>query len=150
MQEARVDNFSRMPLYQQVRDSLVTRIQSGEWHAGQPIPNEGDLARAYNVSSGTMRKALDLMELQRFLVRKQGRGTFISTKLDDDTPPETAVGGLAAIGATLAANGAKVRLPNGKVVDAEGLRGLMDSILDAAAWVERRSVNRGHGNKAAA
>jgi GntR family transcriptional regulator len=34
------------------------------------------LARELGVSSGTMRKALDLMAAERLIVRRQGRGTF--------------------------------------------------------------------------
>jgi len=66
------------PLYLQVRDALVERIGKGEWKPGAAIPNEVDLAREFGISSGTMRKALDLLEDQRVLKRSQGRGTFIN------------------------------------------------------------------------
>jgi GntR family transcriptional regulator len=42
------------------------------------IPNEGDMAREFGVSPGTMRKALELMETMRLLTRRQGRGTFVN------------------------------------------------------------------------
>jgi alpha-galactosidase/6-phospho-beta-glucosidase family protein len=38
---------------------------------------EGDLARELGVSPGTVRKALDKMEADRLVVRRQGRGTFV-------------------------------------------------------------------------
>src|SRR5688572_7147653 len=66
------------PLYLQVRDALVERIGKGEWKPGTAIPNEVELAREFGISSGTMRKALDLLETQRVLSRKQGRGTFVN------------------------------------------------------------------------
>ena len=66
------------PLYLQVRDALVERIGKGEWKPGTAIPNEVDLAREFGISSGTMRKALDLLEAQRVLTRSQGRGTFVN------------------------------------------------------------------------
>ena len=53
--------FLTRPLYLQVRDALAARIAGGEWKPNSAIPNEGDLAREFGVSSGTMRKALDLM-----------------------------------------------------------------------------------------
>jgi GntR family transcriptional regulator len=37
-----------------------------------------DLAREFGVSSGTMRKALDMLEKERLVTRRQGRGTFIN------------------------------------------------------------------------
>ena len=56
----------------------MERIAAGEWKPGQAIPNESDLARDFGVSSGTVRRALDLMESGRLLTRRQGRGTFIT------------------------------------------------------------------------
>src|SRR5512134_1810140 len=70
--------FATRPLYLQVRDALASRIAMGEWKPNAAIPNETDLAREFGVSPGTMRKALDLMEGERLLTRKQGRGTFVN------------------------------------------------------------------------
>jgi GntR family transcriptional regulator len=76
--------FSTRPLYLQVRDALASRIAGGEWKPNAAIPNEGDLAREFGVSSGTMRKALDLMEGERLLTRRQGRGTFVNDQASDE------------------------------------------------------------------
>jgi GntR family transcriptional regulator len=65
------------PLYLQLRDALATRMVRGEWKVGTAIPSEGDLARECGVSKGTMRKALDLLEGEGLLIRRQGRGTFV-------------------------------------------------------------------------
>src|SRR5262245_32220669 len=71
------------PLYLQLRDALVQRIARGDWRPGTAIPNEPDLAAQFGVSPGTMRKALDLMQSERLLTRKQGRGTFINDPASD-------------------------------------------------------------------
>ncbi len=76
--------FSTRPLYLQVRDVLAARIATQEWKPSTVIPNEGDLAREFGVSSGTMRKALDLLEAERLLTRRQGRGTFVNDQASDD------------------------------------------------------------------
>jgi len=76
--------FATRPLYLQVRDVLAVRIASQEWKPSSVIPNEGDLAREFGVSSGTMRKALDLLEAERLLTRRQGRGTFVNDQASDD------------------------------------------------------------------
>jgi GntR family transcriptional regulator len=70
--------FSTRPLYLQVRDALAERIAGGEWKPTTAIPNESDLAREFGVSPGTMRKALDLLEAEHLLTRRQGRGTFVN------------------------------------------------------------------------
>lgn len=66
------------PLYQQVKDRLLERIQSGIWQPGQLIPNEFVLAEQLGVSQGTVRKALSELTLEKLLIRKQGRGTFVA------------------------------------------------------------------------
>src|SRR5438034_340762 len=76
--------FSNRPLYLQLRDALAERIAGGEWKPGAAIPNESDLAREFGVSAGTMRKALDLMEAERLLTRRQGRGTFVNDQTSDE------------------------------------------------------------------
>lgn len=72
------------PLYLQVRDALIERIAAGAWKPGASIPNELDLSREYGVSAGTMRKALDIMESEHVVVRKQGRGTYVIDQATDE------------------------------------------------------------------
>jgi len=76
--------FTTKPLYLQLRDALAERIARGEWKPGSAIPNESDLAREFGVSAGTMRKALDLMEGEHLLTRRQGRGTFVNDQASDE------------------------------------------------------------------
>lgn len=66
------------PLYLQVRDALVQKIVVGHWKPGAPLPNEGQLAQQLGISVGTVRKALDVMEVERIVTRRQGRGTFVN------------------------------------------------------------------------
>lgn len=70
--------FETRALYLKVRDELVRRIAEGEWKPGTPLPNEVELARQLSVSTGTARKALDVMEDERIVSRQQGRGTFVN------------------------------------------------------------------------
>jgi GntR family transcriptional regulator len=76
--------FSVRPLYMQARDAVAERIAAGEWKPRTAIPNESDLARAFGVSPGTMRKALDLLEAERLLTRRQGRGTFVNDQASEE------------------------------------------------------------------
>lgn len=66
------------PLYLQIRDDLRERIIDLQWSPGAMLPNESELAREFAVSVGTIRKALETLEDERMIVRKQGRGTFVS------------------------------------------------------------------------
>jgi GntR family transcriptional regulator len=64
-------------LYQQVCEFLARRISSGAWRPGAVLPNELELAREQGVSPGTMRKALDKLEADQIVVRRQGKGTLV-------------------------------------------------------------------------
>lgn len=67
-----------LPLYAQVKALLVKRIGTGGWKPGQMLPSEYELAAEYNVSQGTVRKALIALENDRMIVRRQGVGTFVA------------------------------------------------------------------------
>jgi GntR family transcriptional regulator len=71
-----------LPLYRQAIDSLLLRFQKSEWHAGDMLPNEFELAAQYGVSQGTMRKALNCLVEEGILVRRQGAGTFVAESKD--------------------------------------------------------------------
>ncbi|MDE8350257.1 MAG: GntR family transcriptional regulator [Acidocella sp.] len=66
------------PLYAQVKAILVERIGSGLWKPGEMIPNEFMLASEFNVSQGTVRKALIALEAEKLIDRQQGRGTYVA------------------------------------------------------------------------
>lgn len=54
-------------------------LESGEWRPGEAIPSEMELAASYKVSQGTVRKAVDELAAEKYLLRRQGKGTFVAT-----------------------------------------------------------------------
>lgn len=66
------------PLYMQVRKIMIDRIGSGQWKPGAPLPSETSLAKEFEVSHGTVRKAVDSLVAQKLVVRHQGRGTYVT------------------------------------------------------------------------
>lgn len=67
------------PLYQQIKALLLQSLDQGEWKPGESIPSEFDLAARFQVSQGTVRKAIDELAADNLLIRRQGKGTFVST-----------------------------------------------------------------------
>jgi GntR family transcriptional regulator len=67
------------PLYQQIKALITQSLQSGEWKPGELIPSEVELAARFKVSQGTVRKAIDELAAENLVMRKQGKGTFVST-----------------------------------------------------------------------
>jgi GntR family transcriptional regulator len=70
------------PLYRQIKTLILQGLESGEWRPGEAIPSETELASRFNVSQGTVRKAIDEMASENLLVRKQGKGTYVASHND--------------------------------------------------------------------
>lgn len=70
------------PLYQQIKSLILASLRSGEWKPGELIPSEFELAARYRVSQGTVRKAVDELAQENLVVRRQGKGTFVSTHVE--------------------------------------------------------------------
>jgi len=64
-------------LYVQIQRDLRTKIESGQWAIGAKIPPEPELQKTYNASRGTVRRALDELARQGYVVKKPGKGTFV-------------------------------------------------------------------------
>ncbi|MCE5180432.1 MAG: GntR family transcriptional regulator [Betaproteobacteria bacterium] len=73
------------PLYEQIKILLTQSLIAGEWHPGEVIPSETELAGRFKVSQGTVRKAIDELAAENILVRRQGKGTFVATHTEEHT-----------------------------------------------------------------
>jgi len=71
------------PLYRQIKDRLLRALDQGEWRPGQMVPSEGELARRFGVSQGTVRKAIEELAAEHVFVRHQGKGTFVSSHQEE-------------------------------------------------------------------
>src|SRR5882672_9125598 len=67
------------PLYKQIKQLLVQDLDRGAWKPGEMIPSEFELAARFQVSQGTVRKAIDELAAENLLLRRQGKGTFVAT-----------------------------------------------------------------------
>ena len=63
-----------------VYGNLKARIHAGEFNVARRLPSELELARYYGCSRPTLRKALELLESDHIIVRKQGSGSFLSSE----------------------------------------------------------------------
>lgn len=73
---------SPVPLYHQLADVLLGRIERGEYALGSRIPSEPELARRFGIGRPTVRQATDQLIRKRCLERRRGAGTFVTE------PPE--------------------------------------------------------------
>jgi GntR family transcriptional regulator len=74
---------SRVPLYIQVASTLRRRIETGEWLPRQKISTLEALEREFEVARVTVRQAVELLQDEGLVHRRQGRGTFVADRLKD-------------------------------------------------------------------
>ncbi len=67
-----------VPRYVQIADSLLQQIESGELVLGERLASERKLSETWEVSRMTLRAALQSLESQGFLERRQGAGPFVA------------------------------------------------------------------------
>lgn len=65
------------PLYAQTTEALRSRIGKA-WRLGDRLPSESELCAEFGVSSITMRRAVATLVAEGLLVRRQGKGTYVS------------------------------------------------------------------------
>jgi GntR family transcriptional regulator of arabinose operon len=70
-------DYDLLPVYMRVADDLRSRLGSDGFEVGQLLPGEHELSKAYNLSRGTIRKALDVLASEGLISRQPGRGTII-------------------------------------------------------------------------
>lgn len=78
--EGELDEASAVPLYRQLQAMVRRQIQDGGLPAGASLPNELELAARYGVSRATVRQALADLVAEGLIVRKRGRGSFVSAR----------------------------------------------------------------------
>lgn len=66
--------------YKEMYTDIKHKITTGIWQENAPIPTEFELSQMYNVSRITTRHALEDLEKEGFILRIQGRGTFVKAK----------------------------------------------------------------------
>jgi len=76
--EKTIDRESQQKLYVQIYTIIKEKIEKGDWTAGTQIPTEDELCKTYDVSKATVRIAISELGRDGFLVRKQGKGTFVT------------------------------------------------------------------------
>lgn len=66
-----------MNKYEKIANELRRRINSGEYSEGEVLPDQIELAKEFNVSRMTLKKAIDIIAMEGLLLKKRGVGTFV-------------------------------------------------------------------------
>ena len=75
----------QFPIYQQVRDMIRDRLDSGEFLPGTTLPPAAQLAKEYGISLVTIRSAIEGLEKEGLVKARQGKGVFVVGKRGENT-----------------------------------------------------------------
>ena len=78
----KLDESSSLPLYKQLQRALRQAIEGRVLGPDDALPPERDLADEFHVSRITVRKAIDGLVSEGLLIRRQGSGTFVSSRVE--------------------------------------------------------------------
>jgi len=66
------------PIYQRVKQAIISQIHEGVWQPNQRVPSESELVNELGVSRMTINRALRELTSEGYLMRMQGVGTFVA------------------------------------------------------------------------
>jgi GntR family transcriptional regulator len=103
-------------IYLRIMEDLRVQITQGRWQVGEAIPPEPELEQLYEASRGTVRRAIDELARQGYVVKKPGKGTFV---LSTSPILQKKLGELASFTQQLTAQGLT---PTTRLLSAERIR----------------------------
>ena len=77
MQKLSVNNKSKSLKYVETYDKIRELIKNNNLQAGDRIPGENDLSKLFEVSRGTVRQAIALLQEDGLIYKQQGFGNII-------------------------------------------------------------------------
>ena len=75
-----ISNSSSVPIYEQIKKSIINQILEGELKEDELLPSIRVLAQDIKISAMTIKKAYDELEKEGYLKSIQGKGTFVAPK----------------------------------------------------------------------
>jgi len=78
-------------LYQRVYEELRDAIHAGQFSVGDRFPSEAELTKQFDVSVITLKRALDLLRDDGYIVRRPRLGTFVISDIATSAPASTAL-----------------------------------------------------------
>lgn len=75
-----ISNSSSIPIYEQIKTTIINQILSGELQEDELLPSIRTLAQDIKISAMTIKKAYDELEQEGYLKVVHGKGTFVAPK----------------------------------------------------------------------
>lgn len=73
-----INKYSNVPLYSQLKNMIINKIENGEFEENEKIPSEQELCEQYDISRPTVRQAVSELTSNGYLYKEKGKGTFVA------------------------------------------------------------------------
>jgi GntR family transcriptional regulator len=80
----KIDKNTSTPSYLQIAELLKSEIRDGKFPLGGRLPTEAELVTRSKLSRITVRKGIEVLENEGWVVRKQGLGTFVQKTVNQN------------------------------------------------------------------
>ena len=81
----------KLSVVEKVYRFCLERIESGEWKTGEKIPSETVLNKNLGISKVSIRAAMQMLRTQGYIVTHHGKGSFVSSYLEDNIKDKSKV-----------------------------------------------------------
>ncbi len=79
--EIQLEEQSEKAIYLQIADAIIFDIHSGRLKAGEALPGSRNIAQLLQVNRNTVVEALNVLNIEGWLITKERQGTFVSDNL---------------------------------------------------------------------
>ncbi|MEV4115471.1 GntR family transcriptional regulator [Nonomuraea sp. NPDC049695] len=76
----KVDQLDPMPIYEQLARIIREKIKAGDLQERQLVPSESSLQQEHGIARGSVRRAMELLRDEGWVITIQGRGTFVAPR----------------------------------------------------------------------
>ncbi|NJP93680.1 GntR family transcriptional regulator [Nonomuraea sp. FMUSA5-5] len=76
----RIDQLDPTPIYEQLARIIRKRIKAGDLEERQLVPSESSLQQEHGIARGSVRRAMEVLREEGWVVTIQGRGTFVAPR----------------------------------------------------------------------
>lgn len=82
MNYIRINKFSKIPLYLQLKNSIKNAILNGVLKDKDKLPTEEFIGQVFNISRPVVRQAYQVLFDEGLITRHQGKGTFVKKQVN--------------------------------------------------------------------
>lgn len=75
-----ISNSSGVPIYEQIKNAIISQIMNDELTSGESLPSIRNLAADIKISVMTIKKAYDELEAEGYITVRQGKGAYVAPK----------------------------------------------------------------------